>query len=78
MPLADIRRGEFAFSKVKSQVGLRKMLKVGAIRYQNTKQYAVSFQTTPYGNQQDVQNFNDNNRDEDWNALWRVRTQRTD
>ncbi len=45
---------------------------------QNTKQYAVSFQTTPYGNQQDVQNFNDNNRDEDWNALWRVRTQRTD
>ncbi|WP_435622835.1 DUF5916 domain-containing protein [Flagellimonas sp.] len=44
---------------------------------QNTKQYAVSFQTTPYGNQQDVQNFNDNNRDEDWNALWRVRTQRT-
>jgi len=45
---------------------------------QNTKQYAVSFQTTPYGNQQDVQNFNDENRDEDWNALWRVRTQRTD
>ncbi|MGB5653202.1 MAG: DUF5916 domain-containing protein, partial [Robiginitalea sp.] len=45
---------------------------------QNTKQYAVSFQTTPYGNQQDVQNFNDNNRDEDWNALWRVRTQRTE
>lgn len=44
---------------------------------QNTKQYAVSFQTTPYGNQQDVQNFNDTNRDEDWNALWRVRTQRT-
>lgn len=45
---------------------------------QNTKQYAVSFQTTPYGNQQDVQTFNDSNRDEDWNALWRVRTQRTD
>ena len=45
---------------------------------QNTKQYAVSFQATPYGNQQDVQTFNDNNRDEDWNALWRVRTQRTD
>lgn len=44
---------------------------------QNTKQYSVSFQTTPYGNQQDVQNFNDNNRDEDWNALWSVRTQRT-
>ena len=45
---------------------------------QNTKQYAVSFQATPYGNQQDLQTFNDNNRDEDWNALWRVRTQRTD
>lgn len=45
---------------------------------QNTKQYAVSFQTTPYGNQQDLQSFNDRNRDEDWNALWRVRTQRTD
>ncbi|MHA7831927.1 MAG: DUF5916 domain-containing protein [Flagellimonas sp.] len=45
---------------------------------QNTKQYAVSFQTTPYGNQQDLQSFNDNNTDEDWNALWRVRTQRTD
>lgn len=45
---------------------------------QNTKQYAVSFQTTPYGNQLDLQSFNDNNRDEDWNALWRVRTQRMD
>ncbi len=45
---------------------------------QNTKQYAVSFQTTPHGNQLDLQSFNDNNTDEDWNALWRVRTQRTD
>ncbi|MFC4220346.1 carbohydrate binding family 9 domain-containing protein [Flagellimonas marina] len=45
---------------------------------QNTKQYAVSFQTTPYGNQLDLQSFNDNNRDEDWNALWRVRAQRMD
>ncbi|MEM7484455.1 MAG: DUF5916 domain-containing protein [Bacteroidota bacterium] len=45
---------------------------------QNTKQYAVSFQTTPHGNQLDLQSFNDNNTDTDWNALWSVRTQRTD
>ena len=45
---------------------------------QNTKQYSVSFQTTPHGNQLDQQSFNDNNTDRDWNALWKVRTQRTD
>jgi len=45
---------------------------------QNLKQYCVSFQTTPYGNQRDLQNFNDNNTDNDWNALWKVRTTRTD
>ena len=45
---------------------------------QNTKQYAVSFQTTPLGNQLDLQNFNDNSTDNDWNALWTVRTSRTD
>ncbi len=45
---------------------------------QNLKQYCVSFQTTPYGNQRDLQNFNDNNSDDNWNALWSVRTQRTD
>lgn len=45
---------------------------------QNLKQYCVSFQTTPYGNQRDLQNFNDSNTDNDWNALWSVRTQRTD
>jgi len=45
---------------------------------QNTKQYSVSFQTTPHGNQLDLQSFNDNNTDRDWNALWKVRTQRTD
>ena len=45
---------------------------------QNTKQYAVSFQTTPYGNQRDAQIFNDANTDNDWNALWYVRTSRTD
>jgi len=45
---------------------------------QNLKQYCVSFQTTPYGNQRDMQAFNDQNYDNDWNALWSVRTQRTD
>ncbi|MDF0717467.1 DUF5916 domain-containing protein [Muricauda sp. 334s03] len=45
---------------------------------QNTRQYAISFQTTPYGNQLDQQSFNDSNTDSDWNALWSVRTQRTD
>ena len=45
---------------------------------QNLKQYCVSFQTTPYGNQRDLQNFNDSNTDNDWNALWSVRTHRTD
>lgn len=45
---------------------------------QNLKQYCVSFQTTPHGNQRDLQNFNDSNTDNDWNALWSVRTMRTD
>lgn len=45
---------------------------------QNLKQYCVSFQTTPYGNQRDAQVFNDNNVDNDWNALWSVRTHQTD
>lgn len=44
---------------------------------QNTKQYAVSFQTTPYGNQKDLQIFNGTVEDADWNALWRVKTTRT-
>lgn len=45
---------------------------------QNLKQYCVSFQTSPFGNQLDLQNFNDNNTDFDWNALWSVRTHQTD
>ncbi|MCK0159998.1 DUF5916 domain-containing protein [Allomuricauda sp. F6463D] len=45
---------------------------------QNTRQYAISFQTTPHGNQLDQQSFNDTNTDADWNALWNVRTQRTE
>lgn len=44
---------------------------------QNLKQYAVAFQTTPYGNQRDLQNFNDQSTDNDWNALWNVRTSQT-
>jgi hypothetical protein len=44
---------------------------------QNTKQYTVSFQTTPFGNQLDLQSFNDRITDTNWNALWNVRTQRT-
>ncbi|MEM6317449.1 MAG: DUF5916 domain-containing protein [Bacteroidota bacterium] len=49
-----------------------------ALDPQNLKQYAQSFQTTPYGNQRDFQNFNGNNYDNGWNTLWTVRTQRTD
>jgi hypothetical protein len=45
---------------------------------QNLRQYCVSFQSTPHGSQRDLQNFNDNNTDNDWNALWSVRTSRTD
>ncbi len=49
-----------------------------ALDPQNLKQYAQGFQTTPFGNQRDFQNFNGNNFDTGWNTLWRVRTQRTD
>ncbi|MEO1652560.1 MAG: sugar-binding protein, partial [Bacteroidota bacterium] len=49
-----------------------------ALDPQNLKQYAQAFQTTPYGNQRDLQNFNGNNNDTGWNTLWKVRTQRTD
>ena len=45
---------------------------------QNTKQFSVSFQTTPYGNQKDLQVFNGINNDVDWNALWSVKTTRTE
>ncbi len=45
---------------------------------QNLKRYCVSFQTTPYGNQRDLQNFDDSITDNDWNALWNVRTMQTD
>lgn len=49
-----------------------------ALDPQNLKQYAQAFQTTPYGNQRDFQNFNGNSYDIGWNTLWTVRTQRTD
>ena len=47
-----------------------------ALDPQNLKQYAQGFQTTPYGNQRDFQNFNGNSFDTGWNTLWRVRTKR--
>jgi len=48
-----------------------------ALDPQDLKQYAQAFQTTPYGNQRDFQNFNGNSYDNGWNTLWKVRTQRT-
>jgi Carbohydrate family 9 binding domain-like len=45
---------------------------------QNLKRYCVSFQTTPYGSQRDLQVFDDNFRDNDWDALWQVRTEISD
>lgn len=45
---------------------------------QNLKRFCVSFQTTPYGNQLDLQAFDDTYRDSQWDALWKVRTTITD
>lgn len=45
---------------------------------QNLKRFCVSFQTTPYGNQRDLQAFDDSFVDNEWDALWRVRTSMTD
>lgn len=45
---------------------------------QNLKRYCVSFQTTPHGNQRDLQVFDDAFIDSDWDALWKVRTHITD
>lgn len=44
----------------------------------NQKQYCVSFHTTPVGTQSDLQVFNDNFTDPNWDALWRVKTSITD
>ena len=43
-----------------------------------TRRNVVSFQTNPYGAQRDLQAFDDNLFDRDWDALWKVRTTRTD
>lgn len=45
---------------------------------QNLKRYCVSFQTTPLGTQRDVQVFEDIFEDNDWDALWRVKTHLVD
>lgn len=44
----------------------------------NLQRFCVSFQTTAYGNQRDLQAFDDTFRDNDWDALWRVRTFQTE
>ncbi len=41
---------------------------------QNLRRYCVSFQVTPLGTQRDLQVFDDSFKDNDWDALWRVRT----
>ncbi len=43
-----------------------------------TRRNVMSFQTNPYGAQRDLQVFDDNLSDRDWDALWKVRTTRTD
>lgn len=45
---------------------------------QNLKRFCVSFQTTPAGNQRDMQVFDGTLIDNDWDALWKVRTSITD
>lgn len=40
------------------------------------KRNAIAFQTNPYGAQRDLLCFDDQFFDRDWDALWRVRTQR--
>lgn len=44
----------------------------------NTKRNAIAFQVSPYGNLRDLQSFDDNIFDLDWNALWSVKTMITD
>ena len=45
---------------------------------QNLNRFCVSFQTTPYGNQKDSQVFDGTFVDNDWDALWKVRTSITE
>jgi len=44
----------------------------------NDRRNAMSFATNAYGVQRDLLSFDDLYYDEDWNGLWRVRTNRTD
>lgn len=45
---------------------------------QNLKRYCLVFQATPLGTQRDLQVFDGNLKDTDWDALWSVRTTMTD
>ncbi len=49
-----------------------------ALDPQNTERFCVVFNTTPLANQRDLQVFDDSYRDNDWDALWTVRTHITD
>jgi hypothetical protein len=49
-----------------------------ALDAQNTERFCVVFNTTPLGNQRDLQVSDDSYRDNDWDALWKVRTHITD
>lgn len=45
---------------------------------QNLKRYCFAFQATPLGTQRDLQVFDGDLKDTDWDALWSVRTTMTD
>lgn len=45
---------------------------------QNLKRFCVSFQATPLGTQGDMQVFDDQLQDVNWDALWKVKTTVTD
>lgn len=45
---------------------------------QNLKRYCVSFHATPLATQGDLQVFNDTHKDQDWDALWKVKSNMTD
>ncbi|MFT3701277.1 MAG: DUF5916 domain-containing protein [Agriterribacter sp.] len=45
---------------------------------QNLKRYCVSFHATPLGTQRDAQVFDDTYTDNDWDAIWKVRSNITD
>lgn len=45
---------------------------------QNTKRFCVSFHVSPLGTQRDAQVFDDVVTDNDWDAVWKTRTNTTD